>query len=316
MHPKVKYILIYIHNKFANQSPDAVLSAMCKHWLGFGVNQKASLIRQLQSRDIKSIFGVLIAFYYCNHVPASSEWPFDHPNGGHLSPEKVTRKNLIQYVLPSSTTTCSVMILPSLRPVTTWNEMWDVTHNQPTNLTLCRIGMSTNHTNPFSSIKKLCFCLLLSSPRNWKDTFHSWPKAANFRCNALLLASPKWRWPEKAQPLDEQLQRCSPVVFFVCQLGTWVSTPCLVQKTWDQNGARETTFLLEPSTWSSPVFSNASVPRFCSKEGWESKRCTPAPSISENSTSTSNIGTGTFFKGDDSGPKFQFHLGHYTLVMK
>ena len=23
-------------------------------------------------------------------VPASSKWPFDHPNGGHLAPEKVT----------------------------------------------------------------------------------------------------------------------------------------------------------------------------------------------------------------------------------
>ena len=22
--------------------------------------------------------------------PASSKWPFDHPNGGHLTPEKVT----------------------------------------------------------------------------------------------------------------------------------------------------------------------------------------------------------------------------------
>ena len=24
------------------------------------------------------------------YLPASSKWPFDHPNGGHLSPEKVT----------------------------------------------------------------------------------------------------------------------------------------------------------------------------------------------------------------------------------
>ena len=24
--------------------------------------------------------------------PASSKWPFDHPNGGHLTPEKVTKK--------------------------------------------------------------------------------------------------------------------------------------------------------------------------------------------------------------------------------
>ena len=24
------------------------------------------------------------------HLPASSKWPFDNPNGGHLTPEKVT----------------------------------------------------------------------------------------------------------------------------------------------------------------------------------------------------------------------------------
>ena len=30
----------------------------------------------------------LINMKHC--IPASSEWPFDHPNGGHLSPEKVT----------------------------------------------------------------------------------------------------------------------------------------------------------------------------------------------------------------------------------
>ena len=28
-------------------------------------------------------------------LPASSKWPFDNPNGGHLAPEKVTRKNLV-----------------------------------------------------------------------------------------------------------------------------------------------------------------------------------------------------------------------------
>ena len=26
------------------------------------------------------------------YTPASSKWPFDHPNGGHLTPERVTLK--------------------------------------------------------------------------------------------------------------------------------------------------------------------------------------------------------------------------------
>ena len=35
-----------------------------------------------------------------NSLPASSKWPFDNPNGGHLTPEKVTQnghnwKNLV-----------------------------------------------------------------------------------------------------------------------------------------------------------------------------------------------------------------------------
>ena len=37
-------------------------------------------------------------------LPASSKWPFDHPNGGHLTlekvtnktPKKATRKNLVE----------------------------------------------------------------------------------------------------------------------------------------------------------------------------------------------------------------------------
>ena len=41
----------------------------------------------------------------CETVPASSKWPFDHPNRGHLAPEKVTwtpqkgheRKNLVGF---------------------------------------------------------------------------------------------------------------------------------------------------------------------------------------------------------------------------
>ena len=27
------------------------------------------------------------------YLPASSKWPFDSPNGGHLSPEKVTYRS-------------------------------------------------------------------------------------------------------------------------------------------------------------------------------------------------------------------------------
>ena len=29
-----------------------------------------------------------------NYSPASSKWPFDSPNGGHLIPEKVTNKTI------------------------------------------------------------------------------------------------------------------------------------------------------------------------------------------------------------------------------
>ena len=32
---------------------------------------------------------VLAINIYCS-LPASSKWPFDSPNGGHLSPQKVT----------------------------------------------------------------------------------------------------------------------------------------------------------------------------------------------------------------------------------
>ena len=34
--------------------------------------------------------GFKIKNVWNHHLPASSQWPFDHPNGGHLSPEKVT----------------------------------------------------------------------------------------------------------------------------------------------------------------------------------------------------------------------------------
>ena len=41
-----------------------------------------------------------------NYAPGSSKWPFDNPNGGHLTPEKVTnktthsvtRKNLVHMI--------------------------------------------------------------------------------------------------------------------------------------------------------------------------------------------------------------------------
>ena len=95
--------------------------------------------------------------------------------------------------------------------------------------------------------------------------FHSWPKAAKLRCNALLLASPKWRWPEQAQP-------SSTLNVSTVKSGnasTWnlsFTTLSGSKKTWDQiavettldksnigtrkNGGWETTFLLESSTYS------------------------------------------------------------------
>ena len=117
--------------------------------------------------------------------------------------------------------------------------------------------------------------------------------------------------------------------FFVWQLGTWVSTPCLVQSfcrnctryiAQAKTGAWETTFLLEPDhhlrALRGLTFQTQACLVFAARKDENRKdvrqlhQSARIPLPPPTSALELYI---WFFKGDDSRHKFQFHLGHYKL---